>query len=161
MLVWNSLVCSRLCIYFHCARKYCNCLENFCILEKTGILFKPSGAWTANFSCKNWIGLWASPFVRSFVHRRVVPVNKTWNGCLCLYVNFSVIILKYLTLVNPFSDLFSVLTFAGSVLSAAAAAAALPGPTVLLLLLSSVLYLKWIGGITPCTVFGCNEMYAL
>lgn len=71
-----------------------------------------------------------------------MPVNKTWNGCLCLYVNFSVIILKYLTLVNPFSDLFSVLTFAGSVLSAAAAAAALPGPTVLLLLLSSVLYLK-------------------
>lgn len=72
-----------------------------------------------------------------------MPVNKTWNDCLCLYVNFSVIILKYLTLVNPFSDLFSVLTFAGSVLSAAAAAAAaLPGPTVLLLLLSSVLYLK-------------------
>lgn len=71
-----------------------------------------------------------------------MPVNKTWNGCLCLYVNFSVIILKYLTLVNPFSDLFFVLTFAGSVLSAAAAAAALPGPTVLLLLLSSVLYLK-------------------
>lgn len=136
MLVQNSLVCSRLYIYFHCARKYCNCLENFCILEQTEILFIP---WSVDSEFQHQEWDWIMSFFgrSSFVRRRALPMNKTLNECLCLYVNFSVIILKYLNLVNSFSDLFSVLTFVGIVVTADAVAS--PAPTVLLL---SVLYLK-------------------